>query len=73
MPSRRCGGPGQGGASHRARRSRRRLDCDEVTAALTRFADACIAAAVDWLLREAERAGRLATWTLKSPDAAAAM
>jgi [glutamine synthetase] adenylyltransferase / [glutamine synthetase]-adenylyl-L-tyrosine phosphorylase len=34
-------------------------DCDEVTAALTRFADTCIAAAVDWLLRDAERAGRL--------------
>jgi [glutamine synthetase] adenylyltransferase / [glutamine synthetase]-adenylyl-L-tyrosine phosphorylase len=33
--------------------------CDEVTAALTRFADTSIAAAVDWLLREAERAGRL--------------
>jgi [glutamine synthetase] adenylyltransferase / [glutamine synthetase]-adenylyl-L-tyrosine phosphorylase len=34
-------------------------DCDEVTSALTRFADASIAAAVDWLLRDAERAGRL--------------
>jgi [glutamine synthetase] adenylyltransferase / [glutamine synthetase]-adenylyl-L-tyrosine phosphorylase len=32
---------------------------DEVTAALTRFADACIGAAVDWLLVDAERAGRL--------------
>jgi [glutamine synthetase] adenylyltransferase / [glutamine synthetase]-adenylyl-L-tyrosine phosphorylase len=34
-------------------------ECEEVTAALTRFADTSIAAAVDWLLRDAERAGRL--------------
>ncbi len=34
-------------------------ECDEVTAALTRFADTSLGAAVDWLLREAGRAGRL--------------
>ncbi|HSM20556.1 MAG TPA: bifunctional [glutamine synthetase] adenylyltransferase/[glutamine synthetase]-adenylyl-L-tyrosine phosphorylase, partial [Hyphomicrobiales bacterium] len=34
-------------------------ECEQVTAALTRFADTSIAAAVDWLLRDAERAGRL--------------
>ncbi|MFW6076151.1 MAG: bifunctional [glutamine synthetase] adenylyltransferase/[glutamine synthetase]-adenylyl-L-tyrosine phosphorylase [Hyphomicrobiales bacterium] len=33
--------------------------CEEVTAALTRFADTSIGAAVDWLLREAAAAGRL--------------
>ena len=34
-------------------------DLDRVTGALTRFADASIAAALDWLLREAAAAGRL--------------
>jgi [glutamine synthetase] adenylyltransferase / [glutamine synthetase]-adenylyl-L-tyrosine phosphorylase len=47
-------------------------DCEEVTAALTRFADTSIAAAVDWLLRDAERAGRLHDLDRKSPGAAAA-
>ncbi|HUF44780.1 MAG TPA: bifunctional [glutamine synthetase] adenylyltransferase/[glutamine synthetase]-adenylyl-L-tyrosine phosphorylase, partial [Aestuariivirgaceae bacterium] len=44
-------------------------DSDEVTAALTRFADAGLAAAVDWLLREAERAGRLRALDPEAPGA----
>ncbi|MGQ0486015.1 MAG: bifunctional [glutamine synthetase] adenylyltransferase/[glutamine synthetase]-adenylyl-L-tyrosine phosphorylase [Hyphomicrobiales bacterium] len=40
---------------------------DEVTAALTRFADAALNAALDWLLREAVRAGKLTLADMAAP------
>ena len=44
-----------------------RFDIGEATAALTRFADAAVAAAVDYLLLDAARSGKLATLDPERP------